>query len=158
MRYRVAGRAAATTATADRVLAAIWNPSSTRRIYVKALHVSVPTAPGAGAGLYLRKITARGTATLTKTPNEHNSDDSDVTPPSGFLLDLTYSAEPTLQAGAERFRWSPVGAIGANVSMVPERGSYADLGIAIPPGTGLALCNSVAVIFPASDVSAVVDD
>src|SRR5436190_19292569 len=98
-RYSVRGAPAATAATADHAIFAVWNPSGTKRIELIELGYFALTAPAANAGCYLRRITARGTAGSTATPSASNSFQNDAAPDSGFLFDLAaYSVQPTLAA------------------------------------------------------------
>lgn len=153
--YSVRGITAATVGTADHVICAVWNPSGTKRIELRELGLFVLTAPAANAGLYLRRITARGTPGSTATPTAANGYDNDAVPDSGFLLDLAaYSVQPTLAAAPGMgLALALAGVIGAGL-LYPIPGGI----LSIPPGAGVALCNRAAVITPASEVWAVVDD
>lgn len=153
MSYRVKVRATATTNVAERVLAQVWNPSASRGIWLREISIVVTAAPGAGAGLHLRRSTARGTATLTSTPIVSSDDDFKLAPPSGFLLDGTFSAEPTMAALPANFGWT-FSAAAASGIIYPFSGR----GIFIPAGAGVCLANNAGIIFPISEVSVVVDD
>ena len=148
MAFRVSGRSGATAATDAHALFAIWNPHSTARLRVLDSHINATVAPGAGAGLELRRITARGTAGSTITPTIENDDARAVAPPSGALLDLAvYSVQPTVVAAAGAlFSWT-YAAVAASGLIVPF-----GTGIEVPPGTGLAWLNTSAIIFPISEV------
>lgn len=154
-RYRVRGATAATAATIDHAIAAVWNPSATKRIYLVEFSYCAQVAPATTSGFYLRRITARGTAGSTATPAAPNSEENDAVPDSGFLLDLaTYSVQPTLAAAPGMgLSWNLAAVIGSGV-VYPIAGR----GLSIPPGAGIALLNHTAVIVPAGDVGVVVDD
>lgn len=149
---RVSGRTVATAATANHVAAQIWNPHATLRITVTEMHCAITTAGLANLGL--ARSTARGTAGSTITPAIQNEAGREVAPPSGLLLDLAaFTVQPTLDSSTLYLdRWNLPAAIGAGVILpfVP--------GLVIPPGAGLCLLTPPAVIFPASDVTFVVDD
>jgi hypothetical protein len=150
--YSVNGLTVATAATVDHAIAAIWNPDANRRIWAHEVSIFAAAAPGAGSGFELRRITARGTAGSTVTPDADNAHEANVAPASGFLLDLaTYSAQPTLAT-------PPLGlgfvfaAVAASGIVMPLRR------IMIPAGTGLALVNRAAIIVPACEVSWVIEE
>ena len=144
--YRAAGRSAATAATANNSLFGIWNPHSTIRCRLTELHLCVQgAAPTAGSSMMLRRISARGTATSTVTPIIENDIQRAQAPTSGLLLDLTYSAQPTLVTSPALWQWS--------LAAVVSSGVIVPIEITIPPGTGLVLANVGAVVFPATDVS-----
>lgn len=153
MSYRVKVRATATTAVLERALAQVWNPSGSRGIWLREVAVVATAAPGAGASLHIRRSTARGTATLTSTPAIAHDDERKAAPPSGFLLDGTFSAEPTMEALPAGFDWV-YAAVAASGILYPISGR----GIYIPAGSGIVLANAAAIIFPISAVSVVVDD
>jgi murein DD-endopeptidase MepM/ murein hydrolase activator NlpD len=152
---RVSGRTAATAATAGNAAAAIWNPHSTLAITVYEISLFATTAPGAGAGVALQRISARGTATLTTTPAIQNDTMYGAAPSSGSLLDLTYSGQPTLIGTSVThalWRFPLAAVIGSGfVQPFPE-------GIRIPAGAGLAIIAAAAVIVPVSDVSVAFDE
>lgn len=142
--YRMAGRTAATAATAGNSAFAIWNPHSTIRIRVVEIAICCNGAPAAGAALAARRATARGTATSTFTPDIDNDIQRMQAPTSGLVLDLTYSAQPTLDASV-LFQWT-FAAVAASGIIIPME-------VTIPNGTGLAFANVAAVAFPISDIS-----
>lgn len=148
----VRGVTAATTATIDLAAFSIWNPSTTKRIELVELGVFVTTAPTAGSGLQMRRITARGTPGTTATPTLENAQERDAVPDSGFVLDLAvFSVAPTLAAAPSMMGWVPAASVGAGL-VLPLRE------LTIPPGTGIAFLNRAAVIFPVSEVYFVVAD
>jgi hypothetical protein len=151
--YRVSGRSGATAGTDAHALAALWNPHGTARIIVTQIEVCATAAPGAGAGLELRRITARGTPGSTITPTIENDDRRAIAPPSGALLDLAvYSGQPTPVAAAGALHSWVYAAVAASGIIYPCASSNS-LGITIPPSTGLALLNTSAIIFPISEVT-----
>lgn len=149
IRYRVAGRTAATAATADNCAGALWNPHATKDITVYEVHFFHVTGTADNEGL--TRITARGTASSTVTPDIDNDDARLLAPISGALLDVTYSAQPTL-ASPYLQRINLPAAIGAGFIWVFERG------IRVPAGTGLALATPTAVILQAGDLTFVWDE
>jgi hypothetical protein len=148
-RYRVSGTTAATAATDQHAICALWNPHATKSIICREISVVAFAAPGAGAGFLVRRISVRGTAGSTVTPGAVNETDEDpgTNPLSGYLLDLAaYSVQPTLVAGdLDAWVFAAVAASGI-VKPYPE-------GIYIGPGRGLVLVNRAAIIFPTSEVS-----
>lgn len=146
--YRVSGTTAATAATDQHAIAAIWNPHSTKRLWVKEIAVVAFAAPGAGAGFLVRRITVRGTAGSTVTVGAVNSCENPGTVPlTGSLLDLAaYSGQPTITTGElDGWVFAAVTASGI-IRPYPE-------GIEVGPGTGLAIVNRAAIAFPTSEVS-----
>lgn len=129
--YAVAGRTTATAATVDNVGAALWNPHSTKRIWVVKISWLKVTATADHQKIV--RISARGTASTTVTPDIDNAYERDIIPPSGALLDVAYSGQPTLQ-GPELHRWNLPAAVGSGFSE-----AFPGAGICIPPGTGLAV-------------------
>ena len=93
-RYYVAGRTAATAATIDNVGAELWNPHGTKSVYVNEVWWFQTTAAVGNQGLV--RTSAKGTSTLTVTPDADNATDRRAVPPSGATLELTFSAQPTL--------------------------------------------------------------
>ena len=145
-RYRVAGRTAATAATADNVGGALWNPHATKDIYLYEMHFFHITGTVDNEGLI--RTSTRGTQTVTVTPDIDNDDDRLLAPISGAVLDVTYSAQPTVQPPYMQ-RINLPAAIGAGYIWIFERG------IRIPAGTGLALATPVAVVLQAGDLTVV---
>ena len=70
--HSVRGATAATAATADHAICALWNASSSRRIVVRELGIFKTGAGTAADSLYLSRISARGTAGSTVTPDIDN--------------------------------------------------------------------------------------
>ncbi len=150
--FYASGRSAATAVTIDHALAALWNPSATVRLMVREVWICANAAPGAGAALYLRRITARGTPGTTVTPTINNESELLLAPPSGALLDLAaYSAQPThapvvTNTAGKLAIWTFAAVAASGVIFPFPRG------IEIPAGNGLAIANQTGIIFPASDI------
>lgn len=147
--YTVRGRSAATAATADHAICALWNPHSTTRIKVVSFAIFKQGGTGAnGDAVRLRRITARGTAGSTVTPGISNHSNRGVAPVSGVLLDLAaYSGQPTLDSVDMGFGWCAPAVQGAGI-VYPIPG-----GIEIGPGAGLSLIQVAAAAWPASEVA-----
>ena len=146
-RYSVGGRSVATAATGDNVGAALWNPHATKPIWVRKIEwfKTVGTADNPS----LVRISTRGTASLTVTPTATNDwQSASVAPVSGMLLDLTYSAQPTV-AGVYLIRNNLIATVGAGLVWDLDK----DGGIRVGPGTGLAVATPVAVILQPADVT-----
>lgn len=146
MSHRLAGRSVATAATAGHAAFQLWNPHATQRITLREFWTFVTSAPAAGAGLAIRRTTARGTPGSTQTPVLANDTHRGSVSVSVSLLDLAvFTVQPTLETSPNLWQWSPAAVAASGVSGPIE--------IDIPPGTGLAWVNIAAVIFPASDIS-----
>lgn len=148
--YTCRGRSAATAATADHAISALWNPHSTQRIKLVALSVFKQGGAGAaGDSFRLRRISARGTAGSTVTPDIDHHSMAAVAPVSGALLDLAaYSVQPTLIATSDLgIGWTAPAVQGAGL-VYPIPG-----GIEIPPGAGIAIVQVAATAWPASEIT-----
>lgn len=146
--HRISGTTAATAATDQHAIAAMWNPSSTIPIKIREISVVSFAAPGAGAGFIVRRITARGTAGSSVTAAAvNNLDRATAAAPSGAILDLAaYSGQPTITSGdLDAWVFAAVAASGI-IKPYPE-------GIIVAPGAGLVLVNRAAIAFPTSEVS-----
>jgi hypothetical protein len=143
--YSVAGRTAATAATADNFGGSLWNPSATKSLWVVEIAFAKTVATVDNQGVV--RISARGTATTTTTPDTDNAWDRDGTPPSGALLDIAYSAQPTIASPYQK-RWNLPAAIGSGFIF-----TFPGPGIKVPAGTGLGLATPVAVILQPGDLS-----
>lgn len=141
--YQIAGRTAATAATAGNASAQLWNPHSTICLVVEEIGFFATTAPTAGSSITLRRGTARGTASTTNTPAIQQNVERTIAPPSGALLDLAFSGQPTLETGA--FLDYVLSAVAASGMIYPCR-------IVVPPGAGLVVAVGAAIIVPISTV------
>lgn len=148
-KHYIGGRTTATAATARNVAGAIWNPHSTSRIYLYEVWTFPTTA--AATNLAIARITARGTASTSVTAAIDHAIERDTAAPSGFILDLAYSAQPTVSASNNAVANLPA-TIGNGVMF-----GFSDP-ISIPPGTGIALITTQAAAYPASDVTFCVGD
>jgi hypothetical protein len=149
--YSVRGRNAATAATADHAVWGFWNPHSTQRIKLIALSMFAQSgAPASGYTVRLRRITARGTAGSTVTPNISNHSLRGAAPPSGVLLDLAaYSVQPTLEASSVDF------GLGYTFANSQASGIVYPIpgGIEIGPGAGIAAIQVPATASVQFDIS-----
>lgn len=145
----VAGRTAATAAAANAAAAQLWNPHASSRPKLKEIHVAITTA--GATHIALRRSSARGTPTSTATPTAPNSSQNDLVAVAG-LLDLAFSAQPTLIAGPALWQFPlPAAAGAAVIKGFPDS-------LVIPPLSGLVLTTPVGVAFPISDVTFVWDE
>lgn len=146
--YSVSGRTAATAATADHVIGALWNPHANLRIKVLEVHLVRNGTSGGRPGIY--RTDTRGTAGSTVTPDDSNDWDAVEAPRSGALLDMAaYSAQPTLRSPA---MYGGGLATATGSTAVCESWIFPD-GIWLPPSEGLAIVTFAAVAFSASDVT-----
>lgn len=148
------------TAGLDESFGAIWNPSSTRRIVVLQATLLMRDFDAPPNALYICRISARGVAASTVTPDEDNAEDGVSAPASGFLVDLAeYSTQPTLLLPALYGPFAfPAGGAGAEAS-----GFVLPLpmprGVTIAPGQGMAIVERLASTFSGTwDVNFVVSD
>jgi len=145
--YSVAGRTAATSGATNDVACALWNPHGSLPLAVRQIFITATTA--GAPGINVRRITARGTASTTVTPNLDNSYDRRDAPATGALLDLAYSVQPTIvDSGVSTSCMASdmVGEIGTGI-MFPF-----PFPITVPAGTGLALISTGTTVIPVSDV------
>jgi len=146
-RYSAGGRTAATTATTGDAIATLWNPSTTKPIWLISYQYVTIDAVNSGRHSYQR-ITTRGTPGSTITPDIDNDWEKYAAPASGALIDLAaFSVQPTL-ATPFTARWHvPTGTGEMPVFFYPIRP------VKIPPGTGFAATNPQASIAGAGDVT-----
>ena len=144
--FSARGLTVATAATADHAIAALWNPDSLKRITLFEVGLFKTAVGTAADSLYLARITTKGTPGSTVTPDADNAWNGDDVPASGAVLDLAaYSVQPT-KGTPSLFGWVAA-AVAASGFVWPT-----PRGISIPPGTGLALCQRAATIWPISEV------
>lgn len=143
--YAVSVKTTATAATIDNAVAALWNPSSVKPIWVSEIHM-FKQAVGAADEPKIRRISARGTATVTATPTIENNYEEELAPVSGALLDGAYSGQPTFLGvsgtGGDLLSNLVPAAIGAGIMY-----SFA-VPIRVKAGTGLAIVTGIAVAMP----------
>lgn len=149
-RYTTNGKTTATAATAANAVGAIWNPSTSKRIKCLEIHLFKLTV-GAADEPVIRRTTARGTASTTITPTSTSEHEQIANPPSGWLLDVAYSVQPTFATGEMHAAIIPA-AIGAGIMWVFSKE------IEIPAGQGLAVVTGTALAFPACRMTVVVED
>jgi len=150
MRWSIGGRGLATAATANHVLAQLWNPSSTVPIFVTG--VSLAQTGAVVSNSNLTRSSARGaTPTSTKTPTIASDWERKIIPPSVSVLELaTFATQPTLD-GEPLFKWNEAATIGAGFIVPFETKDIP--GIKILPGAGLCISTPVAVIHQVADVT-----
>jgi hypothetical protein len=131
--YSTGGRDAGSVATGD-PQSHLWNPHSTKRLWVRAFSL-VCTGTGVENVGFCR-TTARGTAITTVTPDIDNAWERDEPPSSGVVLDLNWSVIPTIDTSRFwRLSWGTSTAAGT--STIEEVFNYP--GIEVSPGSGLQL-------------------
>lgn len=154
-RFSVTGKTAATAVTVDHAIAQIWNPSTSKRLWVREIHI-FKQAVGAADEPVLRRSTARGTPGSTITPTAVNEREQIAVPPSGFLLDLAaFTVQPTLAAGALNTALESAvipAAIGSGIMW-----AWAEPW-EVPAGQGLVVTTGIALAFPVSRVTFRVED
>lgn len=154
--YAVRGFTAATAATADHVIAEIWNPGTVTGRRIKLVEWALFKAGGVGAAadsIYLRRSTAKGTSGSTVTPSAANADDNASAPPSGFTVELAaFTVQPTLASLPGMSGWVAPAVQGAGLVWPVPRGIW------IPAGAGLCICQRAATAWPTSEVSVTVED
>jgi hypothetical protein len=136
--YSVDGTTAATDGTVNKAVAVLWNPHTTHRIKAVELRLVIVNAPLDAVGYTLRRVTGRGTPTSTVTPNINNHSEKSLAPPSGCLLDLAWSTQPTIPAPA-----SNPGKKGWILAPVKGSGVSDPIDEIIPPGEGLGIFSTV---------------
>jgi hypothetical protein len=150
MSFHPTGGRTVATVSAGHVVATLWNPHATARLYLQFIELC--TTGAAVQAFALQRATARGTPGSTITPNADNAYDRDVTNVAGALLDLSaYSVQPTL-ATAVMWRWNLPNVAGSGfMKQFPGRG------IGIPPTTGISLVGITAAV-PIADVNVLFED
>lgn len=127
--YAVSNRVPAVSASPE-PLAVLWNPSTTRTLYVT--RVEIVGEAGASMQRALIRTSTRGTPGSTVTPDADNSYSRDAAPPSGALLDCSdFTVVPTTQ-GPELWRFASGAVTGSGTDI------YNRKPIEVPPGTGLS--------------------
>lgn len=151
--YYARGFTAATAATADHVIAELWNPAAARRITLWEIAIFKAGAGAANDSIYLRRSTAKGTSGSTVTPGAPNADDNAVAPPSAATVELAaFTVQPTLASLPAMYGWVAPAVAGAGIILPIPRG------IVIPAGAGLCICQRAATAWPTSEVTFVFGD
>lgn len=127
--YSVGGRSVATAATDEIPAANFWNPATNKRLWVVEISVSKTVATIDNPAI--QRTSTIGTAGSTVTPDIDNAYERDFAPPSGCVLDLDWSAIPTVALPHLK-----------RMHMANNEGMAEDMvfrwpGICVPPGTGL---------------------
>jgi hypothetical protein len=136
-RYSAAARNIA-GADINEPLFGLWNPHASIPLYVVRIMLTKTGATG-GIELGAQRISTRGTAANTNTPDIDNHHNLRYAPASGALLDQgNYSVAPTLEGPNLLKAISGVQGGSAVEYDVP------DPGIEVPAGTGLAVVALVA--------------
>lgn len=147
--FECAGRSLATAATADHCAAQLWNPDSTRSLWVVEIHIQKTVATADHH--MISRSTARGaTPTATVTPDASNDYEAEITPDTGAVLELgTFGTQPTLGTPPLRRGNLPAAIGAANQFVFPGRG------IRIPAGNahGLCVATPVATVLQPIDVT-----
>lgn len=142
--YSVGGRSVATAATVNHGSAILWNPHTTKRIWL--LGIEYVTSAAVGILGQFSRTSTKGTPGSTITPDEDNSWERDIAPPSGAVLDLaTYTVQPTLQ-GPAIYKVRVTSTIGFGGMWAPP-----EPGVCIPPGTGFGVLTAENNAFGAVD-------
>jgi len=152
-RYAGTIKNAASAATIDLAQLQIWNPSTTKRIKVLQIHLAKVTA-GAADEPVLRRSTGRGaTPGTTVTPTSVMEYEQIAAPPSAFVLESgAFGTQPTFAAGHLHGFILPA-AIGSGMMWV-----FDDNGIEVPSASGLCVVTGIALAFPASRWTVIVED
>lgn len=160
--YYVTGQGIPNTTTANDVAVNVWNPHATRRIRLLefALYLGDFDAT-ANWHAFFNRTSARGTPVATLTPNTANDRDNASSPPSGFVVDVGFTAggSPAKTGGgiamAELKPTSSATDVGAGFQTTFAHELW------IPPGSGIGLAfpfASVSFAALAGHVSVVVED
>lgn len=152
LRYSSAILSAATAATADQSAAHLWNPSSTKSIFVREVHVFSTAATAQHPGL-VRTTTIGTTPGVTVNPDADNCFDGRTAPVSSAdLYAATFATYPVV-ALPYLCRTTLPAAIGAAVMW-----SFLDEPIEVLPGTGLAVATPVATALQADLITFIWDE
>jgi hypothetical protein len=152
-RYSIGGRTVTTAAAADNGIAVLWNASTTKSIFVRSISLLTTAAVTATLASAIARISVRGTATTTLTPDIDSHFGHAVAPPSGALIDLSWSVQPTVLA-PYLARFKPHES-GGNIHGINYNWNGL---IQVPQSTGLAIVTTIAVVFIASDIWVVWDE
>lgn len=146
--YSVSGVTVVTAAAINNGIAALWNPSTTRRI--KVLEAGVYKNGITGIRVRLTRVSARGTPGSTVTPDADNSwEGGDDVPASGALLDLAaYTVQPTIMGTSlnSSLTSNASGSGGTGYVWTSPEGWW------VPPLRGFAILTLQANAWPISEV------
>lgn len=150
LEYRVAGVTAASDANDNDAVAVLWNPHTTKPLWVAQFKFFADT--GANGKVTVTRTSTRGTAGSTVTPDIDNHTDHLLAPPTGALLDLAnFTVEPTKLA-PDMDSYQTAATIGAG-QIFDFRTALNPLGIRVLPGAGLGIINGAAALVAASHVA-----
>lgn len=145
--YSVRGFTAATTTTADHVIAQLWNQSTAKKIKVVEIGLFKAGAGAANDSLYIGRSTTRGTAGSTVTPDIDNDWAHELSPVSTALLDLAaFSAQPTVAGAPYLFGWVAANVAASGFVWPCPRGIW------IKQSNGLVIAQRAATAWPTSEV------
>lgn len=147
-RFSIAGRTSISAATINTPVVGLWNPSTTRPLWLTA--IGWAKTVGTVDNFAILRTSTRGTPASTLTPVQANDEDNEAAPITGALLDLgAYSVAPTLvSATVYPFRWNLPATVGAGF-ILPMQGD----GMKIGPASGLVILTPVAVALQPADVT-----
>ena len=147
--YSVQGRTTTAGGSPEEVVAQLWNPHATARIKIVQIMLCVNAAPGAGIAVRMKRVTGRGTAGSTVTPDIDNHLERSIAPASGALLDLgNFSVNATIAASELGPAWvAPVLRGSAWIYSIP--GNM----LIVTPGTGIAVVIVSNPAWPVTDVT-----
>src|SRR6266542_99274 len=137
---------AAPAATADTAYCSIWNASGG---VIRVREIGVYNTAATAGKLAIKRITARGTQTGTIAFEKLDPGDVAVT----VNLDFAYSAQPTVSGGYIR-RSHVAAAIGSGFVWT----WWADAGLSVENGAGIAIVVPTAVAGPACEIYAVIGE
>lgn len=150
-RYYISGRTGSTAATTNHAMCALWNPHASRIARVCEIYI-VSTAAVADR-LALIPISTRGTSTGNATPASFNDGGTNrQAPGTGAILDLSYSAQPTVEGSTYLRMSNRPGTIGL------ENAWFFNEPYIISPGKGVAIVTPANLILNASDVTFVFEE
>lgn len=150
MEFSISGRSAATAATANHCAAQLWNPSTTRPLWVMEVSMFIRTA--AVGNLAIKHSSARGATPATSVTAAATNDlDGETAPLTGAVAEFAlFTTQPTL-TGNIVFGYNFPAAISAGFQRRFD--NPARHGVKVAPGTGLCLYTPDAVILPAADIT-----
>jgi hypothetical protein len=150
MEYNLAGRSANTAATANHCAAQVWNPSTTRPMWVTAIALSQRAATV--SNIAVKRSSARGATPATSVTSAASNDlDGDAAPPTVCVAEFgAFGTQPTL-TGNVLFQWNNPASIGSGF-IVPFANPNRH-GLKIGPASGLCIYTPDAVILQASDIT-----
>lgn len=138
--FMASGRSSTTDAAADNFVGHLWNPHSTRSLWVVEICLATSAASTTLDPKRLMRTSTQGTPATSVTPDLDDDEWGESPPATGAVMGLAnFSVEPTI-ASPELLSWTfaSTGVHGLTWVLRPE-------GIRVPPGSGLGLTNTGAV-------------